>query len=959
MNRLRNLMTSILMLVAFITVSVPALAAVDTTAPTTSAALTGTIGRDCWYTTSVTVTLSATDGTDGSGVAKTEYSLDSATWLPYSAPFVLDKNGAQYIYFRSIDLTGNIEAPTKSQNVKINKTGLVGLWHMDGDWKDESVVGNHGTPTNGVTFSPSAKVGTQAGNFDGLDDYVSIPDDNTLSPQAYGQMSISAWVYVRAYPFGGQNRAPVIAKGTGSNYEYALYVYSDGRLGLSLWRPTGSDHISVSGGTIPLNTWTYVAGVYNYSAAKKAVIYMNGAEIASNSTTTGYATNGSSPVDIGRRPDGAAYQYLNALIDEVAIYNHALSDIEVRQQFIETVVSPPTVNPVPSPTSSVNIILTGSKPANTAIMVNGSIQVPLDGANTWQANYLLSPGTNNLVITARDSQDNSSLPVSLQVFLDSTPPIIDATPAGGIYNSGQIVTLTASEPGDIYYTLDGATPTISSTRYCQPISVPASMTLKYFGKDLTGNNSEIKTENYVIDVTPPVLTISTLSDGAYTNNETLNIAGTVTDETNVNEITINGAITPLDPDNSFSYALLLQSGINSITITATDSVGNQAADTRTVILDQAAPVLTVTEPADNSKTGNMLLEVSGTVDEASAVMIRTNDSVQSAAMDDASFSATTILEPGYNTIEITATDLAGNQSALKRTVLYDNQKPSLAINEPNQDMRTSRNALTLKGSVSDTLTAVGVTIRKGNELLRPQVVNGRFEQTLDFTEEKTYDIVVTATNEVGSSTSVQRNIIYDITPPVLSIDPVSSPTSLSSLSVSGTREAGAVVTVTCATATVDEVFYPTETTWSVDILGLTEGKNVITAASADAAGNAVTARTKVVLASIPPQIMIMATPDVIWPPKHKMMPVTITGGVNANGSDIESVHISVSDEYGKCNYNDLTFGSTIMLEAWRNGNDKDGRTYTITVDVTNEGGLTASKTATVTVLHDKAKQKDK
>jgi hypothetical protein len=292
---------------------------------------------------------------------------------------------------------------------------------------------------------------------------------------------------------------------------------------------------------------------------------------------------------------------------------------------------------------------------------------------------------------------------------------------------------------------------------------------------------------------------------------------------------------------------------------------------------------------------------------------------------------------------------------VKRTILYDDQKPSLAIIEPNQDIRTNHSSLTIKGTVSDALTAVGVTLSKDNEIFTPPVVDGTFEQVVNFADEKTYDIVVTATNEVGTSASVQRNVIYDITPPALSIDPVTTPTSQSSQSVSGTREPGATVTVTCATAAVGEVSYPTATTWQADISGLREGENVIAAVSADAAGNAVTATATVVLASRPPKITIAATPEVIWSPNHTMVPVTIAGGVEANGSDIKSVLISVSDEYGMFEYNNLTFGSTVMLEAWRNGNDRDGRKYTITVVVTDRGGNATTKTATVTVPHDKSK----
>lgn len=543
--------------------------------------------------------------------------------------------------------------------------------------------------------------------------------------------------------------------------------------------------------------------------------------------------------------------------------------------------------------------------------------------------------------------------VDTTLIIDTTPPGVIAKPSGGIFNNAQPVTLIATEPASIYYTLDGSAPTTRSAVFREPIVLPASASIRYFAVDLAGNASDVTTSTYVIDTTPPVLAISTLSNGAYTNNETLNIAGTVMDHAGVKELTVNGTAIPVNADGSFSYALLLKNGVNGITVAATDSVDNMAADTRTVTLDQTAPVLDVTTPADNSKTGKMLLELSGTVDETSVVSVKVKDSVQSAAMNGGTFTAPVILESGYNTIEITAADLAGNRSTAKRTVVFDDQMPSLAVTTPNQDLRTNHRSLTIRGTAHDTLTAVGVTISKDNEVLTLPVIDGTFEQVVNFTEEKTYGIVVTATNEVGTSTTVQRNVIFDITPPALAIYPVTSPTTQANQSIYGTREPGATVTVTCPTATAGTVVYPTGTTWQVELFGLAEGANVITATSADEAGNVVSASATVVFApkTTAPTITLTVSPDLIWSPNNKLVPVTISGGVEANGTVITSVAISVRDEYGKCDYSNLRFGSVVMLDAWRKGTDKNGREYTVTVTVTDRNGQTTTKSASVTVPH--------
>ena len=317
----------------------------------------------------------------------------------------------------------------------------------------------------------------------------------------------------------------------------------------------------------------------------------------------------------------------------------------------------PGIDPVTAPINTTSKTITGTKSSDSAsVAVScagatiGTISYPT--ATTWSVNVSgLKEGSNTITAYAVDTAGNPSATATATITVDTTPPAVGATPAGGIYNSTQSVALAANEPAVIYYTTDGSTPTVSATMYSQPISIPAGATLKYFGRDLAGNNSEIKTENYVIDTTPPVLAISTLSDGAYTNNEILNIAGTVTDNTGVKGITVNDTAVQVNADGSFSYALLLKNGVNIVTIAATDSAGNTAADTRTVTLDQTAPVLAVTTPADNSKTGKALLEVSGTVDKTSTVTVKMKDTVQSALMDGGAFTATIILESGYNTIE--------------------------------------------------------------------------------------------------------------------------------------------------------------------------------------------------------------------------------------------------------------------------------------------------------------------
>ena len=98
-------------------------AVVDTVAPDTQYSPSGTVGQNGWYTSSVTVTLNASDGT--SGVAVTLYSLDGGSWTTYTAPFTVSGDLAHSLCYFSEDEAGNAEAQ-KPASVRIDATPPIG-----------------------------------------------------------------------------------------------------------------------------------------------------------------------------------------------------------------------------------------------------------------------------------------------------------------------------------------------------------------------------------------------------------------------------------------------------------------------------------------------------------------------------------------------------------------------------------------------------------------------------------------------------------------------------------------------------------------------------------------------------------------------------------------------------------------------------------------------------------------
>ncbi|TWD23914.1 Ig-like protein group 3 [Streptomyces sp. T12] len=83
----------------------------DTTPPATGVTVQGTKNSDGAYVGRATVTVSADDGHDGSGVARVEYSLDGGPYLAYAAPVVVDRAGRHTVAYRATDKAGNTSEP--------------------------------------------------------------------------------------------------------------------------------------------------------------------------------------------------------------------------------------------------------------------------------------------------------------------------------------------------------------------------------------------------------------------------------------------------------------------------------------------------------------------------------------------------------------------------------------------------------------------------------------------------------------------------------------------------------------------------------------------------------------------------------------------------------------------------------------------------------------------------------
>jgi glycosidase len=111
----------------------------------------------------------------------------------------------------------------------------------------------------------------------------------------------------------------------------------------------------------------------------------------------------------------------------------------------------------------------------------------------------------------------------------------------------------------------------------------------------------------------------------------------------------------------------------------------------------------------------------------------------------------------------------------------------------------------------------------------------------------------------------------------------------------------------------------------------------------------------------PPAVNVSASPTTLWPPNGQMVSLTVFGRIidNLSGVDPSTVTFRVVDEYGSVQPKGLvslgsggSYSFTVSLQASRNGDDNDGRQYTITVSAKDLAGNLGSASTVVTVPHD-------
>ncbi len=192
--------------------------------------------------------------------------------------------------------------------------GMVGWWPGDGSAKD-LVSGRVGTFQGGMLANAAGRAGA-AFRCDGTNDYMALADAPELRPAS---LTLEAWV--RPTALGGWRT--VAFKGAGGGLGYALYADNDGSHPAGHVVIDGNEYAVFASQPLALDVWTHLAMTYDGSALR---LYVNG-ELAASGLLSGPIATSTDPFSIGGNPIWG--EYFQGRIDEVSLYNRALSPDEI------------------------------------------------------------------------------------------------------------------------------------------------------------------------------------------------------------------------------------------------------------------------------------------------------------------------------------------------------------------------------------------------------------------------------------------------------------------------------------------------------------------------------------------------------------------------------------------------------------------------------------------------------
>jgi hypothetical protein len=297
---------------------------------------------------------------------------------------------------------------------------------------------------------------------------------------------------------------------------------------------------------------------------------------------------------------------------------------------------------------------------------------------TFTYNGSATPPTDagSYAVTATISDANYQGTASGTLLIKATPTLVLQTLQDGSTTNDPNLTVNGTiNDVVVRVTVNGTTINIDNGTFSTLVVLEeGNNTLTVVARDNDGNEVS-ETRIITLDTTGPALTITIPTANSATNESAVTVSGACDDA-----VSVTVAVGEGSPQNAgitagtYTISLLLDEGIHTLNVTATDAFGNSSTQTRSITIDLTAPDLAITLPNEDITVRAMPLTITGTVYDALtdvSLVLTINDQVVVPTVTGSTFSyQLTAPEGGSYQVRAIATDLLEHSATATRNIIY-------------------------------------------------------------------------------------------------------------------------------------------------------------------------------------------------------------------------------------------------------------------------------------------------
>ncbi|RLG42197.1 MAG: hypothetical protein DRN78_03405, partial [Thermoproteota archaeon] len=381
------------------------------------------------------------------------------------------------------------------------------------------------------------------------------------------------------------------------------------------------------------------------------------------------------------------------------------------------------------------------------------------GSNTSYTFSGVGEGSHTITVIVYDKAGNYAS-ASVSFTVDLTLPTVNITSPAEDYIASQNVLVEWSGSdnyGIDHYEIkldDGSWINVGTTTSYEFTGLAeGSHTVSVKAVDVA-KNVRITSKTFIVDVTAPVVTITTPTDGEYITSSSVTIIWTYTED-NLDrfEVTLDG-VTWIDVGTATSYTFTgVSEGSYVAKVRAYDKAGNTVVDSVSFTVDYTPPQVWITQPEDEEYINKTEVTVTWNAVDNTGIkryIIALNGSSIDVGVN-TSYTYTNLAE-GYYTFRVTAYDLAGNQATTSIVFYIDVTAPTVTIIYPTNGLQVNDSSVTIQWNITENLAVNGTKIYL-NGTFKAFVQGSQTSYTISGLQDGVYTLTLITYDKAGNSGS--------------------------------------------------------------------------------------------------------------------------------------------------------------------------------------------------------------